>query len=213
MSNLSFLGGLAQYSVLTGATGPTGPIGATGVANVSTSSYFSLRTVDITFATSSISYNVDQKFSQIRGIGFLRSNNFSLFERVGIRFNDDTGDNYGFNLHYVQFSGSIMPSGSYNHSSVSGGDLGMAIGNRGLTGTLSFFEFEIPFYTGTYNYKTYSCYSCSFFPSGVVDGRHLFATMIQGIWMNTNPITKITLYQMSGFNFETGSSVIFQGEN
>ncbi len=213
MSNLSFLGGLAQYSILTGATGPTGPIGATGVANVSTSSYFSLRTVDITSATSSISYNVDQKFSQIRGIGFLRSNNFSLFERVGIRFNDDTGDNYGFNLHYVQFSGSIMPSGSYNHSSVSGGDLGMAIGNRGLTGTLSFFEFEIPFYTGTYNFKNYTCYSCSFFPNGVVDGRQLFATMIQGIWMNNNPITKITLYQMSGFNFETGSSVIFQGEN
>lgn len=204
------------------STGPTGPTGA-GSDNIQLtgSSVFSLYSSILSQATASLGCEISQSFQSLRGIAMLRSLNQTIFERIGVRFNDDTGPNYAYNTHHTAFSGTIttlaqINSGAYVLSGASGGDFGLIISNRGMTGVKTFVDFEIPFYTGTNNYKIYTCYSNSFFPHGGTTGdedRHTRAAMIQGIWMSMSPITKISFYQMSGGLFDLDSSLIIHGEN
>lgn len=222
MSLGGLVGAFGEFIVVTGATGPTGPAGLPGPtgpagsmgADILEASVYSINSTILSSATSSIGCTIPSYFQNLRGICHLRSLNETLFEQIGIRFNDDTGNNYGYNTHYASHSGTTTSSGSYAVTN-NGGDLGLIIGNVGMTGTKSFVSFEIPFYTGTNNYKNYTCYTNGFYPYGGETGNsavQLRARMIQGIWMSTSPITKISLYQMSGGLFEIESSLLVHGE-
>lgn len=216
MAGTVVFGALGTFSISTGPTGPTG-----GRNPPTVSSVFSMNSVILASPTSSIGCNISQDFHSFRCIAMLRSLNQKNFDQICVQFNDDTGNNYAYSTHYTIFSGSIstlaqINSGSYIVSGASGAELGFIIANNGMTGLRTYIDFEIPFYTGTNNYKNYNCYSSSFFPYGGTtgnEGRHLRAGMIQGMWVSMSPITKISLYQMSGGLFDIGSSLLVHGEN
>lgn len=123
----------------------------------------------------------------------------SASDFIGVRFNGDSGSNYGF--HYLYGNGSSAAAGAATPDSLiawhtaDGGDTANAFG-ASVTDILD--------YVSTNKYKTTKTLDgFDLNGSGTVD-------LSSGLWRNTAAITSIEVFTF-GPNFATGSSIALYG--
>ena len=170
--------------------------GITGLGGASLSSYESIATVTASGSVSTLSFtSIPSTFKhlQIRGIAYDGVGN-----EIGVRFNSDSGSNY--TRHNLYGNGSITGAGG----SVSQTRMNLAI--PGYTSDYpACFIIDILDYASTTKNKTArSFYGFDTNSQGQVQMR-------SGLWINTNAVTAIELYDTGGTNYSTITTFALYG--
>ena len=165
----------------------------------STSSYESIATATGTGSSGTITFNTtaltSYKHLQIRGFVF----NSSDYNSTYLQFNGDTGNNYAWH--------SLLGDGSVARAQAASTTNKISMGptwNGSLTTYPTGFVCDILDAFSTTKYKTTRNLSgVDYNGNGDID-------LISGLWQNTNAITEIKLYFLTG-NFTTNTKISLYG--
>ena len=127
---------------------------------------------------------------------------------VNMRFNNDSGSNYGGNYLFSGGSGDISSYNKTSQTSIS--DIQIA-GDFNLADTFSTTEIWIPDYSNTTTNKSAIIQSTTTGNSSTTYRQGL--TQIAASWHDTSAIDRIQLYASSTFNIMQYSSVTIYGIN
>jgi hypothetical protein len=132
---------------------------------------------------------------QIRGIGSLTSDNESR-----IQVNGDTGSNYAWHQLLSNYAGggSLISTAASSTTSIKG---------QVSYDQFSPFVFDILDYANTNKYKTIRTLSGT---NNNSTGTNSYVRFSSGLWMNTNAISSITIFPVSG-NFAQYSQLALYG--
>jgi hypothetical protein len=135
---------------------------------------------------------------QIRGIG--RSTRSATIDDLGIRVNSDTGSNYAYHLLRGDGTSVIAAAGATQTT----GYAGRIAASTATSSVFGVAIIDILDYTNTNKYKTIRSLGSS---DNNGNGNVEFGSTL---WMNTNAITSILLYQPT-YNFSQYSSFALYG--
>jgi hypothetical protein len=182
MSNAGGMSTITRYTdMLAGNTvwNPWEPQGAYDA--LSTVTVPSGGVASITFAGIPQTY----KHLQVRYLAQASSGNIT--DSIRVRFNGDTGTNYAYHALYGTGSGSALAAGSTGNSWANAGQLALS------TTTFSSGVIDILDYNSSAKNKTVRSLSgVDFNGSGVI-------ALESNVWLNTSPITSITIPYVSNF--------------
>lgn len=172
------------------------PSGSGGATTLLASSVLAAPAASFDFTSISGAYSALLLEMLLRG-----ATGAGTFERVGVRFNNDsTANHYGW-----AFSGSSSASNAMTDTWI---QLADAAGNGATAGAFGAYTSHIPFYAGASNSKIIHGTS---FTDRLATG--IFGNSGGGLWTGTAAITRITILPATnvGGNWATGSAVSIYG--
>ena len=157
---------------------------------------FSGSTSSVTFDVSTLASTY--KHLQIRVVG--RTLRAAGTDTIGLRFNSDSGSNY--NGHYLFADGSTVVSGSFSNTYVNASDtLGNSVDTTNFVLPAVIDLLDV--FSNTKN-KTVR----------TLEGVHAtpkFVAILSNLWRNTNTVTSIEAFVVSGSNFTSNSRISLYG--
>lgn len=172
--------------------------------NINTGVHVVLGEVELGSDAASIDLSsISQSFAHLMLVGFVRGGDLGSTPFLGIRFNNDSGANYWYQL--LQGNASSVQA-TWNAAAAT------SIRSRAISnpnGVFNALTCLIPHYTNSTNKK--SCLIQQSVGFGVSISGTMEVPLTGGWWDGTAAINRITLITLTGVNFDAGSRFTLMG--
>jgi hypothetical protein len=151
--------------------------------------------------------NIPGTYRHLRIIAQLRSDRAATFDTAGLRFNNDSGNNY--NWIYHRFFGGASYAGSETDGTSDIRAYSVS-GNTAYANTFAVWTIEIPNYTAAIT-KLIQYQNSSWDAAAAHTANNFDIAWGAGFWDNTATITRIVISPITGSNWKVGSSFTLYG--
>ena len=166
--------------------------------------YESISTVTVTGATQStiVFSSIPGKYTHLQLRGILRCNRASTVGEVQLRYNGNTTVT-DYRNHGISGTGAVIAS--YNDQSTAGGGLAIVSGASAGSNQFGAVVWDVLDYENTNKYKVDRALS------GTDQNGGGLVRFTSGLWIKTDAITDITIFEADGSSFVTNSTVALYG--